>query len=162
MGINVKEFVIDRVKERDLPQLMVIENSVFVSPWSIFTFLEELRHNRLAHYYCVRFQGQLVAYGGAWVVLDEIHITTIAIHPCYQGQGIGSLLLKKFFELARELKAKEITLEVRETNMPARHLYEKFGFKVMGARKNYYGDESALIMTATLEVDNDERQDTRY
>ena len=86
---------------------------------------------------------------GFWLILDEAHITTIGVRKSYQRQGIGELLLIKAIELAKELGAQVITLEVRITNTGAQALYEKYGFQRVGSRRGYYSDnkEDALIMT---------------
>ena len=86
---------------------------------------------------------------GFWLILDEAHITTIGVRKTYQRQGIGELLLIKAIELAKELGAQVITLEVRISNTVPQALYEKYGFQRVGSRRAYYSDnkEDALIMT---------------
>jgi hypothetical protein len=90
-----------------------------------------------------------VAYGGMWLMVDEAHITTFAVHPGWRRQRIGERLLLAFLELAVVRQAHEATLEVRLSNLPARRLYEKYGFRPVGLRPRYYSDdnEDALIMT---------------
>ena len=93
--------------------------------------------------------GRLVAYGGMWLMVDEAHITTFAVHPAWRRQRIGERLLLAFLDLARDRHAREATLEVRLSNLAARRLYEKYGFRPVGLRPRYYSDnnEDALIMT---------------
>ena len=88
-------------------------------------------------------------YGGMWLMVDEAHITTFAVHPAWRRQHIGERLLLAFLDLAIDRGAREATLEVRLSNLPARRLYEKFGFRPVGLRPRYYSDdnEDALIMT---------------
>lgn len=160
--VDFKNIVIDYMKEEDIPQVMAIEVSSFYAPWTSFSFLEELKHNRLASYFSARFLEQLVGYAGVWFILDEVHITTIAVHPFYRSRGIGSLLLGKIIKLASQQRAKEVTLEVRVSNKPAQGLYTKYGFDVKGTRKNFYNDEDALIMTVTMEAGICERYNIRY
>ena len=105
--------------------------------------------NRLARYLVARIDGRIVAYGGMWLMVDEAHITTFAVHPAWRRQRIGERLLLAFLDLARDRHAREATLEVRLSNIAARRLYEKYGFRPVGLRPRYYSDnnEDALIMT---------------
>jgi len=90
-----------------------------------------------------------VAYGGIWLMVDEAHVTTFAVDPRYRRRRIGERLLLALLDLARDRQAREATLEVRLSNLPARRLYEKYGFRPVGIRPRYYSDnqEDALIMT---------------
>lgn len=119
----------------------------FPIPWSYDSFKRELK-NKLASYLVVLNNDKVIAYGGIWVILEEAHITNIAVHPDYRNQGIGEVLLDSLLEKAYERGAKEITLEVRVSNLHAQWLYKKVGFVEEGIRKNYYEDnrEDALIM----------------
>src|SRR4030095_6363350 len=84
-----------------------------------------------------------------WLMVDEAHITTFAVQPGWRRQRIGERLLLAFLDVAVERGAHEATLEVRLSNLPARKLYEKYGFRPVGLRPRYYSDdnEDALIMT---------------
>jgi ribosomal-protein-alanine N-acetyltransferase len=84
-----------------------------------------------------------------WLMVDEAHLTTFAVHPAWRRQKIGERLLLAFVDLAVARHAREATLEVRLSNIPARRLYEKYGFRPVGLRPRYYSDdgEDALIMT---------------
>ena len=95
-------------------------------------------------------QRLIVGYAGIWIVLDEAHLTTIAVHPVYRGRGIGELLLISAIEMSVEMNAEVMTLEVRTSNIQAQTLYEKYGFQRVGLRRGYYVDtrEDALIMTS--------------
>lgn len=92
---------------------------------------------------------RVLGYGGLWLWLDEAHISTIAVHPHWRGQGLGELLLVAMLERAIKLKAAQCTLEVRVSNEVAQNLYKKYGFEVTGIRRRYYRDnsEDAYIMT---------------
>ncbi len=94
-------------------------------------------------------QPPIVGYGGMWLMVDEAHISTLAAHPDWRGQGVGELLLLAMIDRAAEIGADEVTLEVRVTNSVAQSLYRKYGFQVAGRRKGYYSDngEDALIMS---------------
>ena len=96
-----------------------------------------------------RIDDEIVGFGGMWLMVDEGHIITFAIHPAWRRQRIGERLLLAFLDLALVRGAHEATLEVRLSNLPARRLYEKFGFRPVGLRPRYYSDngEDALIMT---------------
>jgi ribosomal-protein-alanine N-acetyltransferase len=84
-----------------------------------------------------------------WLMVDEAHVTTFAVHPAWRRQRIGERLLVAFLDLAIGRHAREATLEVRLSNIAARRLYEKYGFRPVGVRPRYYSDdgEDALIMT---------------
>lgn len=90
----------------------------------------------------------LGGYAGLWLMVDEAHITTIAVHPKLRGSGLGELLLVALFEIAEAIGARWLTLEVRVTNFVAQRLYRKYGFTEQGVRRRYYSDngEDALIM----------------
>ncbi len=90
----------------------------------------------------------IVGFAGLWLMLDESHVTTIAVHPDYRGRGVGELLLSSLIDLSYEIGARNVTLEVRVSNMVAQNLYRKYGFKEAGVRRRYYSDnhEDALIM----------------
>jgi ribosomal-protein-alanine N-acetyltransferase len=90
----------------------------------------------------------IVGYAGLWLMADEAHITTIAVHPKYRGMGLGELLLLQMVDTAGEIGARWLTLEVRKSNLTAQRLYHKYTFKEMGVRKRYYSDdgEDALVM----------------
>jgi ribosomal-protein-alanine N-acetyltransferase len=135
----------------DLAAVHAIEQASFTSPWPPNAYRSELETNRLAHYLVARagHGGEVVGYGGMWIMVDEAHITTFAVHPAWRRQHIGERLLLAFLDLAIDRAAHEATLEVRLSNLPARRLYEKYGFRPVGLRPRYYSDdhEDALIMT---------------
>jgi [ribosomal protein S18]-alanine N-acetyltransferase len=91
----------------------------------------------------------IVGFAGIWLMVDEAHVTNIAVAQAYRRRGIGELLLIATVDMARELKASSMTLEVRASNIPAQNLYSKYGFVNMGTRRGYYLDnkEDAIIMT---------------
>ena len=133
----------------DLPSVQQIERASFATPWPAHAYRQELEANRLAHYLVATLASEIVAYGGIWLMVDEAHITTFAVHPAWRRQRIGERLLLAFLDVAIERGAHEATLEVRLSNLPARKLYEKYGFRPVGLRPRYYSDdqEDALIMT---------------
>jgi ribosomal-protein-alanine N-acetyltransferase len=141
--------VIEAMRLEDLDGVERIERASFTTPWPPNAYRSELMANRLASYLVARVDGEIVAYGGMWLMVDEAHITTFAVHPGWRRQRLGERLLLAFLDLARDRHAREATLEVRLSNLPARRLYEKFGFRPVGVRPRYYSDnnEDALIMT---------------
>jgi [ribosomal protein S18]-alanine N-acetyltransferase len=147
--------VIEPMGLDDLPAIHAIELASFSAPWPPHAYRSELESNRLAHYLVARVGDVVAAYGGMWLMVDEAHITTFAVHPSWRRQRIGERLLLAFLDLAIDQRAHEATLEVRLSNLPARKLYEKYGFRPVGLRPRYYSDnqEDALIMT-TLPLDD--------
>jgi ribosomal-protein-alanine N-acetyltransferase len=110
-------------------------------------FIHEIQFER-SIFKVIKVGGRLVGYGGFWHVLDEAHISNVAIHPDYRRQGLGRMLLTHLLEEAAAKGATAATLEVRRSNVAAQKLYAGFGFKVIAVRKHYYSDENedALIM----------------
>lgn len=101
----------------------------------------------------------VIGHGGLWMMLEEAHITTIAVRNAYRGQGVGELVLSGLIDRAYELNAKWMTLEVRVSNHVAQNLYRKYGFRQAGIRPRYYSDnhEDAYVMT-TDEISSPEYQ----
>lgn len=152
-GVIQKEDVSFRLMTlEDIEQILVVEKASFATPWSFEAFYNELTKNRFAHYIVVENNKGIIGYCGVWVIIDEGHITNIALLPEYRGNGIGTLLLKQVMKHTRSLGAKTLTLEVRVSNKVAQHLYRKLGFVDGGLRKNYYEDnqEDGLIMWVRL------------
>jgi len=142
-------FVIDGMGLADLPTVHDIERRSFSTPWPPHAYRTEIETNRLATYLVVRVDDEVVGYAGMWLMVDEAHITTFAVDPPWRRQRIGERLLLALLDLALARHAREATLEVRLSNLPARRLYEKYGFRPVGLRPSYYSDngEDALIMT---------------
>lgn len=133
----------------DLPGVHRIEVGSFRVPWPDDAFRNEIQTNRLATYLVVRHDAEVVAYGGIWLMVDEAHITAFAVDPAWRRQKVGETLLLALLDVAIARGAREATLEVRLSNVAARRLYEKYGFRPVGLRPRYYSDngEDALIMT---------------
>lgn len=140
---------IRRMQPSDVDNVIAIEKKAYGEHhWSKESFLNELS-NELARYNCAFDEdGNLLGYSGCWQILEEVHITNIAVTPEFRRQKIGEKLLKRIIDECYENMAKYITLEVRVSNTPAINLYEKYGFKSLGVRKGYYqnNNEDALIM----------------
>lgn len=132
----------------DIDDVMVVEKLSFSIPWSKQAFIEEVTNNKFARYIIAKLDGKTVGYAGLWKVLNEGHITNVAVHPEYRRSGVGFMLVKGLIELSIKENIDKLTLEVRRSNIAAQNLYAKFGFKVEGFRKEYYADnkEDAIIM----------------
>ena len=141
--------VIEPMTIGDLPAVQAIERASFTTPWPAHAYQAELETNKLARYLVARVGRELVAYAGIWLMVDEAHITTFAVAPAWRRQRIGERLLVAALDLSIARGARDATLEVRLSNLPARRLYEKYGFRPVGIRPRYYSDdhEDALIMT---------------
>ena len=133
----------------DLDEICEVEAKAYGEHhWSKDAFINEYENN-LAKYYIARDDKKnLLGYLGAWMIIDEAHITTLAISPEHKRKGVAQTLMNCFIEDCYKNMVKYITLEVRVSNEPAISLYKKFGFNSLGTRKSYYQDnnEDALIM----------------
>jgi ribosomal-protein-alanine N-acetyltransferase len=136
--------------EADVRDVLRIEQQSFTTSWPANAFYQELHDNKLAHYYTGRIGDRLMAYGGIWVILEDSHITTIAVDPEFRGRKYGEIMLVRLLEEAITRGASWMTLEVRESNEIAQALYRKYGFTTVSTRRGYYSDnnESALVMWA--------------
>jgi len=133
---------------KDLDRVMEIETESFTTPWSRDSFLLEITKNRLAKYVVAEIDGLVVGYGGIWLIIDEGHITNIAVDKRYRGLGIGKKIIEGLIDLCKNNGITSMTLEVRKSNFVAQNLYRKYGFVEAGIRPNYYADdnEDAIIM----------------
>lgn len=171
-------FVVRPMQPIHLSGVMAIEHVAFALPWPESAYHHEITRNELAHYYvlCLDLSPRqpaagswptwqrvirsirpnpgptvevVLGYSGFWMMVDEAHISTLAVRHDMRGRGMGELLLSALLEETRRLGAAAATLEVRVSNIVAQSLYAKYGFEVVGRRKAYYQDngEDALIMT---------------
>jgi [ribosomal protein S18]-alanine N-acetyltransferase len=134
----------------DIPFVTRIERASFATIWPSDAFYNELSTNKVAHYYVGRIGDRIVAYGGIWVILEDSHITTLAVDPEFRGRSLGEVMLLRLIDEAIERGAAWMTLEVRESNAVAQQLYRKYGFTAVTMRRGYYSDdnESAMVMWA--------------
>jgi [ribosomal protein S18]-alanine N-acetyltransferase len=148
MVIANDRITIGPMREADVPRVLEIEQESFPSPWPRDAYVRELRDNRLACYLVARELDAVVGYTGMWIILDEAHVTTIAVAPDCRRRRIGERLLVALIAEAMRRGARWITLEVRRTNGGAQALYHKYGFRDIGVRKGYYSDnrEDAIVM----------------
>ncbi len=147
------EILIRKMEEKDLDRIMEIEKDCFTTPWSRESFLMEITENMLARYIVAEIDGLVVGYGGIWMIIGEGHITNIAVESKYRKMGAGKKLLEGLIDVSKEMFVSSMTLEVRESNLPAQNLYKQFGFKKHGIRPKYYADdgEDAIVMWKNLE-----------
>ena len=137
----------------DIEAVCAIEQASFATPWTAAAFQQELSNNTLAKYMVLEVDGTVAGYVGMWLIVDEAHITNIALAPAYRGRGLGEQLLRELSRVAAYMGMRAMTLEVRVSNNTAIGLYKKLGFTEAGIRKGYYADngEDALVMWRILE-----------
>jgi ribosomal-protein-alanine N-acetyltransferase len=146
-----ERMTIERMRGADIRTVMRIEALSFTTSWPQSAFASELNDNKLAYYFVGRVPGgDIVAYGGIWVIVDDSHITTIAVHPDWRGKKYGEAMLVHLLHEATDRGASWITLEARESNEVAQNLYRKYGFTTVSTRRAYYSDngENAVVMWA--------------
>ena len=126
------------MRVEDVEAVHAIEEACFATPWSLASFLYEVTENQCARYLVMREDGECVAYAGMWFVLDEAHVTNIAVRPDRRGRGYGTAITKALVQLAADSGMTWMTLECRRSNLIAQSIY----------RKRYYADnnEDALLM----------------
>jgi ribosomal-protein-alanine N-acetyltransferase len=135
------------MKKTDLREVIELEREAFTCPWTPGMYLREIERFD-ACYLTARSQGELVGYGGVLIILDEAHVMTLVVKKDLRRRGLGARLLLELIHSSETMGARFFTLEVRKSNHEAIGLYSRFGFQIMGERKNYYLDnlENALIM----------------
>jgi len=143
--------VFEQMRPEHLAGVLAIERTSFPSAWSADSYLRELR-NPSSHYCVARLGAEVIGYAGMWVIGDEAHVSTIAVHSDRRRQGLGERLMLHLMSVARQYQAALMTLEVRETNLSAQALYRKLGFQAVTVRTRYYGDtgEDGLVMHRAL------------
>ncbi|KAM3114269.1 ribosomal protein S18-alanine N-acetyltransferase [Phormidesmis sp. 146-33] len=137
-----------RLIDRDLlPAILELDRLCFGGLWTLEGYEREIDSPN-SELVAITLDQTLVGYGCLWSIVDEAHITIVAVHPDYRHQGLGQTLLLALLESAHQRGLERSTLEVRISNQSAIDLYRKFGFKVAGRRKGYYEDtgEDALIL----------------
>jgi len=139
------------MRREDIDQIYLMEKMIFPSPWSHSSFEAELLHD-YSKCLIVSHEKTIIAYTVFWIIEDEIHIANLAVSETYRGCGIASWIMDIIFNIAHDNNIKLMHLEVRKKNTKAINLYEKFGFKIVGIRKNYYETEKedAILMSFNL------------
>jgi ribosomal-protein-alanine N-acetyltransferase len=140
---------IRRMALEDVEQVVAIDEASFSMPWPARSFHFELTDNPASRSWVAELDGKVIGILVAWLIVDEIHIATIATHNDFRRQGIGERLLEHTLKSAKEEGAISSFLEVRDSNVFARGMYNKFGFVEVGRRKHYYKDngEDAILMS---------------
>ncbi len=148
----MKTVSIRPMRDADIPAVREIDRLAFPVPWPPSAYPHELHHSPHSHLWVAEIEGRVVGFAVLWLIIDEAHVATIAVHPDFRRQGIAQRLLAHLLQAARQRQARVATLEVRASNQAAQNLYRKFGFQVVGRRPKYYTDnhEDALIMTVPL------------
>src|SRR6266576_5163763 len=158
-----QQLALELMREADVATVQEIEREIFATPWPRNAYYRELASRASAHYVILRQEGPvdrpdgyritdfdrpIIAYGGMWRMYEEAHVTTIGVRHDLQHRGYGRIVFAGLVQASYDMGAKWITLEVRTTNENAMHMYEGFGFKVIGRRKGYYTDngEDAIVM----------------
>lgn len=149
---DAPELKLRRMTLRDIDNVLVVERRAFTAPWSRQAFLTELLDNHFARYIVAEANHRIVGYAGVWLIVDEGHITNIAVDPDFRGIHLGESLLRALMAVCGANGGRRMTLEVRVSNDVAQNLYRKLGFTVAGMRRGYYTDnrEDALIMWVDL------------
>ena len=143
----MREVRIRRMTLSDVDGVHAIEAATFPKPWSRKDFVKEMTQNTCARYLVAVEDEKIIGFAGAWIVLDEAHITNIAVLKEYRGRGIGRKLTQALLQYCANLGVVYATLEVRKSNAVAQTLYQSLGFEYVGVRKRYYEDngEDALL-----------------
>jgi ribosomal-protein-alanine N-acetyltransferase len=132
----------------DIAAILRLEQEIFPHPWTEGILRDELAAARRT-YLVAEEGGEIIGYGGLMIVMEDAHITNLAVAPAARGRGVATRLFLELAESALDDGAEHLTLEVRIGNLDARRLYGRFGFAPVGIRKDYYVDEDALIMWVT-------------
>jgi ribosomal-protein-alanine N-acetyltransferase len=160
-------YVVEPMTLADIGQVMEIEQVAFSTPWSSRAYRYEITENdhstmlvvrprstpgdrlvRLKRSFGLAKPGPVLGYAGFWLLVEDAHICTIAVHPLWRHQGLGEMLILSLLERSMELDALRATLEVRVSNRSAQALYRKYSFEIVSRRKRYYANdnEDAYIM----------------
>ncbi len=146
---KISEIYITRMSKEDIEDVAIVEAEAYGKHhWTKSSFYDEMSNNLAKYYVAKTSSGKLTGYAGTWHIIDEGHVTTIAVKNEYQRNHIGEALISQIIDDCYKDGVKYLTLEVRVSNNPAIKLYEKYGFQSLGTRKGYYQDnnEDALIM----------------
>ena len=142
------------MEEEDIPAILEIENISFQNPWRASTFSGEIANRGISYPYVIvhRNRERIIGYIIYWKIQEEVQICNFAIHPDFRKKGIGEAVIRSVIKAIQRDGGVYVFLEVRPSNLAARNLYKKLGFKILGSRKDYYQTplEDALIMGRPL------------
>lgn len=143
------ELYLESLQTKHLEQVVTLDQICLGGLWNLSGYQREIDSpNSTSLVFCLPSTDQIIGIGCFWAILEEAHITLLAIHPDYRRQGLGELLLINLLERAYLTQLQRATLEVKNSNKIAFSLYQKFGFKIAGIRRGYYEktNEDALIL----------------
>lgn len=145
--VSLKIFTVNEYSANDIQAIVSLENECFAHPWSATAIEESAKAGTI--FAVAKFENKIIGYGGVSIILDDAYITNIAVTKEFRNKGIGKLIVSYLCQLCESRGASFISLEVRQSNIPAISLYASFNFEQVGVRKNFYDNpkEDALIMT---------------
>ncbi|HPJ21159.1 MAG TPA: ribosomal protein S18-alanine N-acetyltransferase [Clostridia bacterium] len=151
--IKNEDVIFVKADPAHVPQMYEIELEAFPTPWSYKSLEHDVCNHEIACYIVGLHEGRVISYAGFWYVLDEAHITNVAVRSEYRRMGIGRRMMELLLDEALKKKIVSVSLEVRVSNKAARELYKGLGFTVAGLRKGYYenNNEDALLMSKTMD-----------
>ena len=140
------------MKETDLPIVLELEEQLFTSTWKMDDFLYEMNENPFSQMFVWEEDSEIVGYMGIWIIFEQAQLTNLAVNKKYQGKGYGRVLLEKGISICQEAGCEIMTLEVRQSNVVAKSLYQSCGFEKVSVKKDYYQDnhEDADVMMKGL------------
>ena len=148
--MDLTKMEIHKMTVSDLDEIKENLSENFNNFWNYKIFKDELVNNN-SSYLVLRYDGEIVCYGGIKIIIDEADVMNIVTRIDKRNMGFAKFILNELINIAKEKNCKLITLEVNENNLPAIHLYENFNFKQVGLRKKYYnGIDNAILMTLEL------------
>jgi ribosomal-protein-alanine N-acetyltransferase len=136
------------VDPEEIEGVIAVENASFSNPWTREMYEAELEHGARSRFLLAKDQGRVIGFCSYWYVVDELHINNLAVLPAHRGQGVASAILGRLLDEGQRAHVQRILLEVRQSNEPAKRLYERFGFVIGGVRRGYYTHptEDALVL----------------
>ncbi len=142
--------IFKEMTEKDIPLVVELEQKCFKEPWNEAECLNELCENPFSHGWLLMDE-TIVGYAFLWETFEMAQLARIGIDPTFRKKGYGDVLLKKLCQRAKEAECEYMTLEVRESNVPALNLYKKNDFIQVNVSKGYYPDgENAIVLTRAL------------
>ena len=147
--------MIRKMHLEDIEHVCALEQKIFSQPWRQSDFEYELSENPFAYYWVYEYHHEVIAYLGFWVDENHIQITTLGVDQNYRKKGYAKALMEHLFEYASKHSIDAISLEVRESNVKAIHLYQSYGFKKAAIRQQYYShpEEDGILMLCDMKGD---------
>ena len=140
------------MKEDDLPIVLELEEQLFTSTWKLDDFLYEMNENPFSQMFVWEEDSEIIGYMGIWIIFEQAQLTNLAVSKKFQGKGYGRKLLEEGIKMCQDAGCELMTLEVRQSNIPAKSLYSSMGFEKVSVKKDYYQDnhEDADVMMKGL------------